>query len=105
MNGARHFANEDVTEQVFSLQLSQHSSMPGTVETVLGHAHGEQNSQRHLEIHTAEIKTRLNKEDDEALSRQHRANSSSIKTGGTERNLSNSKRFNFDSQLSNDKVD
>ena len=43
MNGARHFANEDVTEQVFSLQLSQHSSMPGTVETVLGHAHGEQN--------------------------------------------------------------
>ena len=65
--------NEEVTDLVFSQQLSQHSSMPGTVETVLGHhTHGEQHSQRHLEIQTAELKTRIYKKDemeDEGLSR------------------------------------
>ena len=66
--------------------------MPGTVETVLGHhTQGEQYSQRHLEIQTAELKTRIYKKDEieeESLSRHQRVNSSSNKTGGTERNLS-----------------
>ena len=99
--GDVHTAKEEITDLVFSQQLSGHSSMPGTVETAYKHGQGEKHSQRHLEIHTAEIKTRIYKKDEvdeEGLSRQQRVNSSSIKTGRTERNLS--KQFNLQNHQS-----